>query len=322
MFFNFKKKIYIPPQSQFNTGASYKNFRHLENDLLYTNNEYALNFLKNESKNENEEKIEKSKKIKWHAYWHGDINEKHIFSIKSLLCSQKNAEVYLWIDKNGFNKNKKNKFLKEIEHDIYIYIYEDKIQIKDTPFEKYKNIFLQNENLPARADAFRLLIPFKYGGLYFDLDVLFLRDFSDLLKNSFCYQWENQPYANTAISFFNKDIINKCLTYIEKYKTVVPWAVFNYANADLSDMTVFPCAFFDPIWNIGDINNYDYPITKFEDLFTEYKNKPLSYKEFFKGVYAFHWHNQWNRQIDKASLFAAFNYEFSEILNTKSDYRI
>ena len=111
----FKKKIYIPPQPT--VGDSYKNFNHLEDDLLYTDNEYALNFLKNKN-----DKITKSKKIKCHAYWYGDINEKHIFSIKSLLCAQKNAEVYLWIDKTTFNKNKKNKFLKEIENDIYIYM--------------------------------------------------------------------------------------------------------------------------------------------------------------------------------------------------------
>ena len=115
----FKKKIYnidIPPQPT--TGDSYKNFNHLQDDLLYTNNEYALNFLKNTN-----EKITESKKIKCHAYWYGEINEKHIFSIKSLLCAQKNSEVYLWIDKATFNKNKKNKFLKEIEKLIDIYIY-------------------------------------------------------------------------------------------------------------------------------------------------------------------------------------------------------
>lgn len=307
----FKKKFYIPPPQS--SGGSYKNFNHLEDDLLYTDNEYALNFLKNKN-----DEVVKSEKIKCHAYWYGYINEKHIFSIKSLLCAQKNPEVYLWIDKATFNKNKKNKFLREIENDIYIYIYEDKIQIKNTPFEKYKNLFLQNYNLPARADAFRLLIPFKYGGLYFDLDILFLKDFSDLLKNSFCYQWEKQPYANTAILFFkDKEIINKIPHYIEKYNAVVPWAIFNYSNVGLSEMTILPCAFFDPIWNITNINNYDYPITKFEDLFAEYKNKIISYKEFFNGVYAYHWHNQWNKKTDKNSLFNIFNNEFSEILKIK-----
>lgn len=111
----FKKKIYIPPKPT--VGDSYKNFNHLEDDLLYSDNEYALNFLKNKN-----DKITKYKKFKCHAYWYGNINEKHIFSIKSLLCSQKNAEVYLWIDKATFNKNKKNKFLREIENDIYIYM--------------------------------------------------------------------------------------------------------------------------------------------------------------------------------------------------------
>lgn len=112
----FRKKFYIPPPQS--NGGSYKNFNHLEDDLLYTDNEYALNFLKNKN-----DEIVKSEKIKCHAYWYGYINEKHIFSIKSLLCTQKNPEVYLWIDKATFNKNKKNKFLREIENDIYIYIY-------------------------------------------------------------------------------------------------------------------------------------------------------------------------------------------------------
>lgn len=147
MFFNFKKKIYIPPQSQFNTGVSYKNFNHLEDNLLYTNNEYALNFLKNELKNENEEKIEKHEKIKFHAYWHGYINEKHIFSIKSLLCSQKNAEVCLWIDKNSFNKNKKNKFLKEIENDIYIYM-KIKFKLKKLLLKNIKTYFFKTKICP------------------------------------------------------------------------------------------------------------------------------------------------------------------------------
>ena len=112
----FKKKIYsvnIPPQPA--TGDSYKNFNHLDDDLLYTNNEFALNFLKN--KNDNE--IKKSEKIKCHSYWYGEINEKHIFSIKSLLCAQKNAEVYLWLDKETYNKNKRNKLLQEFAN-IYI----------------------------------------------------------------------------------------------------------------------------------------------------------------------------------------------------------
>lgn len=109
----FKKKFYIPTQPT--SGDSYKNFNHLEDDLLYIDNEYALNFLKNKK-----DEIVKSEEIKCHAYWYGDINEKHIFSIKSLLCAQNNSEIYLWIDKATFNKNKKNKYLKEIENHIYI----------------------------------------------------------------------------------------------------------------------------------------------------------------------------------------------------------
>ena len=319
MFF-FHKKVKFP--SQPSSGSPYTNFKHLEDEKLYLDNEYALELLKNNLNND----TVKTKNISYHAYWYGEINEKHVFSIKSLLCTQHNKKVYLWIDKKSIKKNLNNKYIKEIENYIEIKTYDPKIEIKNTCFKKFDYIFNQKQNLPARADAFRLLIPYKYllenkyeGIIYFDLDILFLRDFSNTLNNSFCYQWEKQPYTNTAILFFdNKKIIEQTNILIKKHQTVLPWIIFNYSNEEMKDLMVLPCAYFDPIWNITDKTKYNYPIYSFNDFFKNYSGNISSYKEFFTGCYAYHWHNQWNTEIEKNSLFYRFNEEFNNILKNSN----
>ncbi|WP_300752348.1 glycosyltransferase [uncultured Brachyspira sp.] len=315
MFF-FNKKLHFPPQPA--SGDSYTNFKHINDEKLYTDNEYALEFLKNSVNNYTADK----ENISYHSYWYGKINEKHVFSIKSLLCTQKNKKVYLWLDNKTIKENSNNKYISEIENYIEIKTYNPKFEIKNTCFEKFDYIFSQNKNLPARADAFRLLIPYKYlsenkyeGVIYFDLDVLFLRDFSNILNDSFCYQWEKQPYANTAVLFFdNENIIENTISSIDKYKTVLPWVVFNFSNLELKDMMVFPCTYFDPVWNITDKTKYDYPILYPDDFFKNYSGNITSYKEFFTGCYAYHWHNQWNVKPDSNSLFNKFHEEFNYIL--------
>ena len=317
LFFN--KKLQFPSQPK--EGDSYTNFKHLDDDKLYNDNEYTLELLKNSIKNDTVEE----KNISYHAYWYGKINEKHVFSIKSLLCTQKNNKVYLWIDRKTIKENLNNKYLNEIENYIEIKTYNPKFEIKNTCFEKFDDIFSQKQNLPARADAFRLLIPYKYllenkynGVIYFDLDVLFLRDFSDILDNSFCYQWEKQPYANNAVLFFNDfEIIEKTSILIEKYKSTLSWVIFNYSNKELKDLTVLPCTYFDPIWNITDKTKYDYPILSFDDFFKNYSGNINSYKDFFTGCYAYHWHNKWDIKPEQNSLFNKFYMEFSDIIKNK-----
>lgn len=68
----FKKKVYIPPPHA--SVGSYKNFNHLENDLLYTNNEYAFNFLKNKN-----DEIVKSTKSNIMLIGMEILTKKHIF---------------------------------------------------------------------------------------------------------------------------------------------------------------------------------------------------------------------------------------------------
>ncbi|PCG19852.1 hypothetical protein [Brachyspira sp. G79] len=81
-------------------------------------------------KNSLDNDIAEKKNISYHAYWYGKINEKHVFSIKSLLCTQENKKVYLWIDNKTIKENLNNKYISEIEKYIEIKTYNPKIEIK------------------------------------------------------------------------------------------------------------------------------------------------------------------------------------------------
>lgn len=139
----------IPSQAEFQSAASYKNFAHLKDERLYEDNEYCLNFLKNNASkplnleiisgelkpnlsvnssinlksNLSQNAILPKSSTKFHAYWYGLINEKHAFCIKSFLATQENAKLYLWLDESTFAQNEQNPILQALKRYIYIYIY-------------------------------------------------------------------------------------------------------------------------------------------------------------------------------------------------------
>lgn len=262
-----------------------------------------------------------------HAYWQGNIGDKQLFSIKSFLCTQQMQyfKIWLWLDKNSYELTKHNKELQDLAsiypEKLIIKYWDLEEEIKNTPAEKFKSFFyLKGRPLPAISDDFRLLSLYKYGGLYFDLDIMFCKDIIPLIMHGeFIYAWEKQPYANSAILFLNKKSWNSeyILKKIGKHKSSQPWAIFKYKDKNLKHLTVYPCYMFDPLWNGF---THGMPIQHFEDFFKEFNNDFVkdaninSYKDFFKGIYAYHWHNQWKSSTSKNSYFGLFNQEFNDLI--------
>lgn len=312
----FKNKKISPKKIE--KESEYTNLKHIEPPLLYNNNEYTLNFLKKENKDPHNDGYDELHTI-FHCYWYGLINEKHIFSIKSALYTQKNCEIWLWIDECTWNLNQNNKYLDEIKKLITIKKYSPVNELKNSPFSKMKKNFIVKNDLTLRADAFRVLILYKFPGIYFDLDVFFLKDLRSLYKNKyFIYQWEKESYGNNALIYFQDNkIFNTLADVIIKNKTFRPWIIFYYGTPEIKDLTVLPCAFFDPIWNITDEKAYNYPITKFEDFFKKTDCNIKSISDFFPGCYTYHWHNLWKNEIEEDSLFDIFDKELNEKLGIK-----
>ena len=301
------------------------NWKHLQDELLYSDNDYAVEKLRTGLKLETNEftTTEPAEKINYHCYWYGDIGHKQVFSIKSFLCTQdtRKCKLTLWLDAyNGFENYVDNTCLQEVLGFIEVKAYHPLKEVKNTPWEYYFNVPHDNYNLARRSDAFRFIILHNYGGLYFDLDVMFLKDLGILLNSEFCYAWEKQNYANSALLNLKKKsyISNYILEKSVNNNTVFPWDIFDYSDPLLRGLLVLPSAFFDPIWQ--GLKAEEYPFVEFQKFFSPFdhtftnKFNILTYKDFYTGCFAYHWHNQWNVTEYENSFFGIFDKEFSKIL--------
>lgn len=270
-------------------------------------------------------------KVIFHTYWYGEIGRKQAFSIKSFLVTQNTSKVELWLwldEKSGFNNYEKNEYLKPLLPFIKVKKYNPLINLNGSVFENYKWIFDQKERLAYRGDGLRMWALNQFGGLWFDLDVMFLKDFEPLLqRHEFSYAWEYQPYANNAVLYLRKNsYINNYLEQkILKYKTTRPWILFKYTDKKLKNLMIYPCHLFDPIWQdvVENSKDIEKPINDFKDFFKEFNNEFKkkeyinSYKDFFKESFAYHWHNNWDAEEYLNSYFGLFEKEFNKLLGIK-----
>lgn len=101
------------------------------------------------------------------------------------------------------------------------------------------------------SDIVRMCVLYKYGGLWFDLDCLFLRDIKPLFSyRSFVYQWEWRNWANSAITFMDIPKCNVMTRIMERcirLKICYPKQVFNF-KAKINGLYVLPTYVFDPAW--------------------------------------------------------------------------
>lgn len=265
-----------------------------------------------------------TEKTIFHAYWHGTFGLKQAFSVKSFLCTQnqEHTELWLWLDAaDGYSQIETNPYLQELKSRIKILSWNADDEIANTPLLKIKKYINMPKNLAARGDDFRIISLYKYGGVYFDLDVMFLKDFTPLLMgHEFVYAWEYQPYANSALLYLRKNsyITNYLAQKFLERKEAMPWVLFDYKDKKLANLRNYPCAFFDPLWG-GYCEGM--PFKEFADFFKRFDNgyekEPHinSYKDFFPGAFAYHWHNKWDAKEFDDSYFGLFNCEFNKMLS-------
>ena len=258
-------------------------------------------------------------KIIFHCYWYGAIGRKQVASIESLLATQKNYnfEVWLWIDEETKNLNgQENAYLESIRPLIQIKYYNPRTVKTVKDFSKVYYLFEDNKNLARRADGFRLYALHEFGGFYFDLDIMFLRDMKNLLLGpEFVYAWERQMYANNAIIYFRKNsYINEYIgKKIRRIHSTQPWALFDYKDKKLKSLRLIPATVFDPIWNN---DSETFPIHRFEEFFSK-TQEVEKIGEIFPFSYAYHWHNHWNDEINESSLFAILERRNKEIIKNE-----
>jgi len=217
--------------------------------------------------------------------------------------------------------------------DVEFKSYVPEYEMKDTPYEGHLRFvktgghsrFLWPTRPADIANAFRLLVLWKYGGVYFDMDVLFLKDLRPLCSVEFLYQWSNQEYCNNALLHFLKESHN-VRSLMERSLDIGSCRSMHLLRfADLATMNgvhILPVFLFDPTWVCHDtgVQIHEH-CEKFGDFFT--KEGPVRMETFFPASYTYHWHGRrWHVAIRPDTiagrLYAEINARFSAVFPSAS----
>jgi hypothetical protein len=305
----------------------------LADERLYSHTEECLRFLR-ELRDGFDDSVPRATE-RYHMYWHGTFSSKQAFAVKSCLATQDldNLELWLWLDtENGYDGFEDNPFLRPFLSFLHVKRFDPEVEARGTPLERRPDLY-RGASPTQRSNFFRFVVLYKYGGIYTDMDVMFLRDFSVLHHNAsfrdeFCYRWSAHiSYANSAVLRLNQesDTAHALLVRCGEVGSCRPKNVLRFKdNVDL-DIVVLPCPFFDPLWphRDGKDNYKTAPFQRFGDFFRKFgwrfKRNPTvrSYRDFFPGAFAYHWHNFWDAREHKDSYFWLFNREFDIILREK-----
>lgn len=248
----------------------------------------------------------------YHMFWNVGLpfGRKQILPIKSYLATQniKSTRLNVWSNVDLTE----NEYLKPFLDKITFRIWDPVEHAKDTPLESIKRYFNLNDgNNWFRGDLFRILCLHKYGGLYVDFDVIFLRDFAPLLDQEFMYKWSFQKnMINGAVMRLFKDSLLSKQLMMEMVNLGVQPGTINWSSTLYErvysynkNWTILPCGFFNTEWQI-ELNEQQKADPKNKELidFIRYpfKKTELS-NELYDGVFSWHWHNGWTTPIEPGS---------------------
>ncbi|KAL6310082.1 hypothetical protein BKA93DRAFT_814404 [Sparassis latifolia] len=164
------------------------------------------------------------------------------------------------------------------------------------------------------SDMARFVLCHRFGGIYLDADVLLLRDWEELWgwKGAFAYRWSRLEKYNTAVLRMNKGSALGTFLFRTALKNGLdfhPMTVSRYIKDAYLDGLLLRLAdaLFDPAWLNTESFQRDRPpqpyFTEFRDFFDTSREssaapQALGFDGFFKGSYAYHYHNSWWHPFD------------------------
>lgn len=256
--------------------------------------------------------VKLKEEVIFHKLWRNKGNEfgrKQILAIKSFIVTQQldNCKLVLWTDYDIKGIEQLLPFI-EIRH------YSPIEEAKNTVLENDKILHYSDKMAYVDGDLFRLLILHKYGGLYSDMDVVFLRDLSPVLSYEFMYGWgsmyNTDGWINGAVmkmfknSQLSNDFMNAMKSINIDSETALGKDLYLKIRNINKNWVVFPAGFFNTEWQFN--GNYlrnerkDEEFTRF--IISAMKKTKYS-NELFDGAFSWHWHNKWKDDIEEGSKF-------------------
>lgn len=270
----------------------------LENNReLYTDYQKCLEFCRSIPE------VKLDRHVNFHCFWYGRFARKQLLFIKSYLATQdlENTRLTLWSTHDLTTSEYLKPYLKYIDFKLWNPYY----SLRDRIARYHIKDLVDNcHRIPVLSDLFRIATLHDFGGVYFDMDIVLLRDMAPLLSQEFIYQWGDQlDNVNNAVLHMFKE--GQFAKDAMKYISMMQHQRGNSLrfNSDLfrkvreynKSYTIFPSAFFNTEWQI---TTTDANLNRF--IKNPMKRTDMS-KELFNGAFSWHWHNKWKDEIEVGS---------------------
>lgn len=252
--------------------------------------------------------------IDFHMYWKTvrPFGRKQILPIKSFIATQ--PEHYcltLWSNTDLTT----NELLKPWLSRISFRIYNPVLEGDGTLLEGARNLVKDDPMVYSGGDLFRALILHNYGGVYVDMDSVFLRPFSSLMATEFMYKWSFQPtmISSAVMRLHRQSELAQELLHgiLELPYGGTNWGCQNNMRAYAKKpFRVFPCAFFNPEWQVKRTLEQKAADPDWAEPFKVNSDTHTNYE----GAFVWHWHNRWEETISPGCKF--------EILEQHTDNRL
>ena len=265
--------------------------------------------------------IKRESPLLYHAFWQKGFGRKQAFSIKSLLVTQDGVQkrpkrVMLWLE-SDFEPDTRNVWVQQMRRlGVDVKKYNAKIEASGTPLKGCK-VVDQKYQLPSlHSDWARFVILYKHGGLYFDLDTVFLKDVGPLVREygDFAYRWVSRPGTiNNAFLHMAKggstikDLVERAAK--EGKATGLHGFTGFMTKTKPSTLNLVPDNLIDFCW----CDNVLCPGYNFEWLFRPLEpgsKQALRAMDGLEKSFVYHWHNCWKRTIEPGSLFETMEKKF------------
>lgn len=276
-----------------------------------------------------EEPIHFDESFVFHSYWQHGFGRKQALSVKSLLIKERelfranpDTTVVIWTEDDP-NETATNPWIQQmVSLGVQIRYYDPAAEAVGTPLEGNDIVTKAYEKTAFHSDWVRLIELYKYGGLYFDLDILFLKDITPLIRKygEFAYPWiTRRGKINNAFLRFKKKspVITDLLVRAgnERRATGVHGFSGFMIKYKPRDLNLIPYELIDFCW----LDWVLCPYFNFRWFFKSWNNlgwlKKRRAMNGFKSSYVYHWHNRWNDPIMDGSPFERFEREFDAILD-------
>ena len=265
-------------------------------------------------------------KTNFHFCWRvpGEFGRKQVLALKSCITTQNlaNVNIILWSNVDL----SRNDWIQPIERHIELKIWDPVKEAEGTPLEGLRLLTKDDEHHWLGGDLFRLLALYKYGGVYADQDVVFLRDFAPLLGQEFMYQWGTETPTSSQATKINGAVMRmfkesklaaqllQCLPTMPAGFDSTDWSatLYQHVRRYNKEWTVFPCALFNTEWQLYiNMGESAHPFRK----------GPQSELDF-DGAFSWHWHNKWDAPIEEGSKFQRLEAKVNERYAHGFDYVI